>query len=61
MGRKKLSARNGHKDVVELLLKYGADIHAWNNEALKWAIENCREKIIKLLLENGANPAAVLD
>ena len=49
----------GHADVVSFLLKSGADVHANNDEALLAASRNRSKRsldIVKLLLENGANP-----
>jgi len=42
-------------EVVEELIKEGADACADGNEALHWASTNGRIEIIKALLENGAN------
>ena len=53
------AARKGHKDVVELLLKNGADIHAENDYALRMAAWNGHKDIVELLLENGADPAVL--
>lgn len=52
--------RYGHKDVVELLLNHGADVHACNDQALRWAAENGHTQTVSLLLEHGADKS-VLD
>jgi hypothetical protein len=49
------AARLGHTEIVELLLEKGADVHANNDEALRWASENGHLEVVKLLLENGAD------
>lgn len=48
-----LAAENGNKDIVELLIKNGADPSAKHNEALLRAAERGHTEVIKLLLENG--------
>jgi ankyrin repeat protein len=48
------SSRNGLKDIVDLLLEYGADIHRGNNESLQQALENGHIEIARSLLEHGA-------
>jgi hypothetical protein len=53
------ACRNGHEDIVSLLLKHGARINAQSNNGftlLHWATENGREAVASLLLENGADP-----
>ncbi|MEK0338334.1 MAG: ankyrin repeat domain-containing protein [Nitrosopumilus sp.] len=49
------SSYDGRISVVELLLKCGADVHADNDEALKWASFYSYLNIIKLLLKYGAD------
>ncbi|CCX32256.1 DIL domain-containing protein [Pyronema domesticum] len=49
----------GHEDVVEALIKAGADVDQQdknNWSSLMWAMTNRHKSIIKLLLENGASP-----
>ena len=41
-------------------LDAGANVHAKNDEALKWASENGHTETVKILLEAGADPK-VLD
>ena len=53
-----VAVSEGHKDVVRLLLKRGADIEATNDRGETPLIIACRkghEKTVQLLLENGAN------
>ena len=49
------AAESDSKDVVELLLKAGADVHASNDRALYWAAENGHKDVVDLLLKAGAN------
>ena len=52
------AADGGHKDIVELLLKNGADINKKNESgwtALTVAAENGNTDIVDLLLKNGAD------
>jgi len=41
--------------VVSALLSVGANVHAWDNYALRWAARRGRTDIAKLLLEHGAD------
>lgn len=41
--------------VIKRLIKEGADVHAWNDDALCWAVERGHLEIIKLLLKCGVN------
>ncbi|KAJ3336399.1 hypothetical protein HDU93_002899 [Gonapodya sp. JEL0774] len=50
------AARGGHREVVELLLERGADIHRDNNAALWNAVYERKAEMVELLLERGANP-----
>jgi ankyrin repeat protein len=43
-------------EIVKLLIKKGADIHRNNDIFLKHATENKNYKVVKFLLENGADP-----
>lgn len=49
------SCIHGHKDVVSLLLKNGADIHVNNDYPIHMASHHDKLEIVKLLLETGAN------
>ena len=44
-----------YRDVTELLLVNGANIHAENDEALRYAASQGHVEAVELLLENGAN------
>jgi ankyrin repeat protein len=49
---------HSHKDVIELLLSKGADIHTEDNDgqtALHWALERGDKNIVEFLLSKGAN------
>jgi ankyrin repeat protein len=51
-----LAARNGNNRTVQMLLEYGADIHATNNRGENALILACREahlRLARLLLEKG--------
>ena len=49
------AARNGQKDVVEILLQADVDIHACDDLAFRSAAEFGQTEIVRLLLENGAD------
>ena len=49
------SAEHGKIDFVKYLLDIGADIHAKNDDALRWASSKGHTKVVKLLLDAGAN------
>ena len=51
----------GYLEVVKLLLEHGADVHAHEDEALKWASMNGHTEVVKLLLEHGADVHACED
>jgi len=48
-------ARDGDAGVVEILLAAGADVHADDGLALKWAAEKGYAAIVELLLAAGAD------
>ncbi len=53
------------RDMVDLLLKYGAQIERYdqdeNSTALGYAVVYARAEIVKLLIEHGANREGMLD
>lgn len=55
-----VAARRGHREVVELLLRYGADVNVESAFAtpLHSAVAGNQEEIVKLLLERGAKVEA---
>ncbi len=42
-------------DMIKMLLEMGADVHYRDDAALSYAINNQKDDVIKLLLDNGAN------
>ena len=48
-----LASENGYLEIVKLLLKNGANVHAENDYALIWASRNGHFEVVKLLLKNG--------
>src|SRR5262249_1439824 len=53
-----LAARNGHRDVVELLQSGGEEVDAKDNAgktALHWASEGGHKDVVELLLSRGAD------
>ena len=55
------AAEKGNIDIVKFMIKEGADVHAYNDYAIKWSSENGHTEIVKLLLENGADIHARYD
>ena len=55
------ACEEGQLEVVELLLKYGADVHTNNDEALRIACEEGELKVVEVLLEYGADVHACND
>jgi ankyrin repeat protein len=54
------AALKGNKKIAELLIVYGAKIEGWDGDSpLSWSIirGNADNSVVRLLLENGANPA----
>ncbi len=49
----RFAAKNGHYQVVKLLVEQGADIHANNDEALHLAGENGHIEVVRYLVKNG--------
>jgi len=57
------TARNGHLNIVELLMNFDADINVVNKKgysALLWATQNQHYEISKKLVESGADINAVI-
>ena len=56
------AARNGHTDIVLLLLNKGANLEAkdtaYGRTALLWAVVHSRNNTVQALLDKGANPGA---
>lgn len=48
-------SNKGNIQVVQLLLKAGADVRAENNYAIRWASKYGYVEIVKLLIRAGAN------
>ena len=49
------ASENGHVEIVEFLLKNGADVHNEDDYSLTIASQNGYFDVVELLLENGAN------
>jgi ankyrin repeat protein len=59
MSSKLISEVKKHNfEAVETLLKEGADVHADDDDALRWACYRNNTKMAKLLLEYGADATA---
>ena len=54
-----LAAMNGHADVIEVLLGFGANpnrAQCWESTPLHYAANNGQKKVVQALLDSGANP-----
>ena len=49
------ASRSGDLERVKELVEQGANIHAWNDLALRCASENGDLEVVKFLVENGAD------
>ncbi|KAK5635619.1 hypothetical protein RRF57_011331 [Xylaria bambusicola] len=52
------AARNGHEEIVQLLVEKGADIESKDSigrTPLLWAAEEGHQEIVQLLVEKGAD------
>lgn len=49
------AVKEGHTDIVRLLLKNGSDVHRDNDDALQIASANGHTSIVQLLLDHGAD------
>jgi ankyrin repeat protein len=50
-----MSSKIGFLPGVKLALKNGANVHAKNDYALRWASGNGHKDVVELLLKNGVN------
>ena len=55
------AAKEGNLKEVERLLQKGADVHAYDDYALRWASNNGHLEVVRLLLQNGADVHAKND
>ena len=55
------AVKEGRIDITRFMIKKGADVHAEDDYALRWASNNGHTDTVKLLLENGANIHASID
>jgi ankyrin repeat protein len=49
------ACKEGNLSAVRKYVEKGADIHAWDGLALRWAAENGHLEIVKYLVEQGAD------
>jgi len=50
-----IAAKNGHTDIVKMLLAAGADGHAWDDYALRSAVKNGHTDVVDLLKQRKDN------
>lgn len=53
-----LAIHNGWKDVVEVMVQYGADATGHDHIALSWAAQGGRLPVLRYLVSQGADPRA---
>jgi|SRR3989338_961544 len=56
-----IASQKGKIAYVKFLIENGADVHAMNDEALRWASENGHFEVVRFLVKNGANVHAMND
>jgi len=56
--RLKQASYEGHLNVVKYLVSKGADIHAGDDESLRWASYEGHLNVVKYLVSKGANVEA---
>ena len=56
-----ICAENGKTEFVKYLLNAGADVHARDDYALRWASNNGHTEVVKVLLDAGADVHAYHD
>jgi ankyrin repeat protein len=49
------ASENGYLDIVKILIKYGADVQAYNNYAVIWASINYHLDVVEYLIDHGAD------
>ncbi len=58
-----VAVKNGHQDIVQLLVDHGADVNSeqsWEGlTALSYAVETGNIEIVKILLDNEVNVRAM--
>ena len=54
------ASREGDINAVKILIESGADVHADNEAALRWAAHNDHAEIVGLLLKTGADASNLL-
>ena len=55
------AVRNGHIEIAQVLLKLGANVHYSNDEAIRWSAAAGYLPMVKMLIDNGADPRAEND